>query len=112
MCVPVSVRACLCLFACVPLSVSVSACLCVCVCMSVSVIASVCERHAMCVCVVFQLSQRPTVEDLRRARILIQFCDYVEVSDAQDYDRRADKPWTRLTAADKASVCVCMCVCV
>ncbi len=61
---------------------------------------------------VFQLSQRPTVEDLRRARILIQFCDYVEVSDAQDYDRRADKPWMRLTAADKASVCVCVCVCV
>uniref|UniRef100_A0A671RW56 Phosphatase and actin regulator 1 n=1 Tax=Sinocyclocheilus anshuiensis TaxID=1608454 RepID=A0A671RW56_9TELE len=51
-----------------------------------------------------KLSQRPTVEDLRRARILIRFCDYVEVSDAQDYDRRTDKPWMRLTAADKASV--------
>lgn len=52
----------------------------------------------------FQLSQRPTVEELRQAKILIRFSDYVEVSDAQDYDRRADKPWTRLTAADKASV--------
>ncbi|XP_043085687.1 phosphatase and actin regulator 1 isoform X2 [Puntigrus tetrazona] len=51
-----------------------------------------------------KLSQRPTVEDLRRARILIRFCDYVEVADAQDYDRRTDKPWTRLTAADKAAI--------
>lgn len=51
-----------------------------------------------------QLSQRPTVEELRQAKILIRFSDYVEVSDAQDYDRRADKPWTRLTAADKVSL--------
>ncbi|KAI4872070.1 hypothetical protein NFI96_031429 [Prochilodus magdalenae] len=50
-----------------------------------------------------KLSQRPTVEELRQAKILIRFSDYVEVADAQDYDRRADKPWTRLTAADKAS---------
>ncbi|KAI5104700.1 phosphatase and actin regulator 3 isoform X2 [Silurus meridionalis] len=49
-----------------------------------------------------KLSQRPTVEELRQAKILIRFSDYVEVADAQDYDRRADKPWTRLTAADKA----------
>ncbi|XP_026053079.1 phosphatase and actin regulator 1 isoform X5 [Carassius auratus] len=48
-----------------------------------------------------KLSQRPTVEELRYAKILIRFCDYVEVADAQDYDRRSDKPWTRLTAADK-----------
>lgn len=48
-----------------------------------------------------QLSQRPTVEELREAKILIRFSDYVEVAEAQDYDRRADKPWTRLTAADK-----------
>uniref|UniRef100_A0A672M218 Phosphatase and actin regulator 4 n=1 Tax=Sinocyclocheilus grahami TaxID=75366 RepID=A0A672M218_SINGR len=53
----------------------------------------------LCVCV--QLSQRPTVEELREAKILIRFSDYVEVAEAQDYDRRADKPWTRLTAADK-----------
>lgn len=25
----------------------------------------------------------------------------MEVTDAQDYDRRADKPWTKLTPADK-----------
>ncbi|XP_056326167.1 phosphatase and actin regulator 1 [Danio aesculapii] len=51
-----------------------------------------------------KLSQRPTVEELRQAKILIRFSDYVEVSDAQDYDRRTDKPWTRLTAADKAAI--------
>uniref|UniRef100_A0A671PFT7 Phosphatase and actin regulator n=1 Tax=Sinocyclocheilus anshuiensis TaxID=1608454 RepID=A0A671PFT7_9TELE len=56
----------------------------------------------LCVCV--QLSQRPTVEELREAKILIRFSDYVEVAEAQDYDRRADKPWTRLTAADKAAI--------
>ncbi|XP_063075627.1 phosphatase and actin regulator 1-like isoform X2 [Engraulis encrasicolus] len=51
-----------------------------------------------------KLSQRPTVEELRQAKILIRFSDYVDVADAQDYDRRADKPWTRLTAADKAAI--------
>ena len=44
------------------------------------------------------------MEELREKRILIRFNDYVEVADAQDYDRRADKPWTRLTAADKVKV--------
>ncbi|TNN59928.1 Phosphatase and actin regulator 1 [Liparis tanakae] len=48
--------------------------------------------------------QRPTVEELREAKILIRFSDYVELAEAQDYDRRADKPWTRLTAADKAAI--------
>lgn len=56
--------------------------------------------------ILLQLSQRPTVEELRQAKILIRFSDYVEVSDAQDYDRRADKPWTRLTAADKVSLLI------
>ncbi|XP_050797554.1 phosphatase and actin regulator 1 isoform X4 [Gopherus flavomarginatus] len=51
-----------------------------------------------------KLSQRPTVEELREKKILIRFSDYVEVADAQDYDRRADKPWTRLSAADKAAI--------
>ncbi|XP_067086726.1 phosphatase and actin regulator 1 [Osmerus mordax] len=51
-----------------------------------------------------KLSQRPTVEELREAKILIRFSDYVEVADTQDYDRRADKPWTRLTPADKAAI--------
>lgn len=57
----------------------------------------------VCLSLSLQLSQRPTVEELRERKILIRFSDYVEVADAQDYDRRADKPWTRLTAADKVS---------
>ena len=48
----------------------------------------------------FQLSFRPTVEELRDRKI-IMFSDYVEVTEANDYDRRADKPWTRLTPKDK-----------
>lgn len=54
----------------------------------------------------FQLNQRPTVDELRDRKILIRFSDYVEVARAQDYDRRADKPWTRLSAADKVP-CFC-----
>ncbi|CAH6776686.1 Phactr3 [Phodopus roborovskii] len=50
------------------------------------------------------LNQRPTVDELRDRKILIRFSDYVEVARAQDYDRRADKPWTRLSAADKAAI--------
>lgn len=53
----------------------------------------------------FQLNQRPTVDELRERKILIRFSDYVEVAKAQDYDRRADKPWTRLSAADKVAQC-------
>lgn len=53
----------------------------------------------------FQLNQRPTVDELRERKILIRFSDYVEVAKAQDYDRRADKPWTRLSAADKVALC-------
>lgn len=52
---------------------------------------------------VLQLNQRPTVDELRERKILIRFSDYVEVAKAQDYDRRADKPWTRLSAADKVA---------
>jgi len=55
---------------------------------------------------VFQLNQRPTVDELRDRKILIRFSDYVEVAKAQDYDRRADKPWTRLSAADKVCIWV------
>ncbi|VEL07073.1 unnamed protein product [Protopolystoma xenopodis] len=40
------------------------------------------------------------LEELRNRRI-IRFNDYVEVSEADTYDRRADKPWTRLTQRDK-----------
>ncbi|XP_063063888.1 phosphatase and actin regulator 3a [Engraulis encrasicolus] len=51
-----------------------------------------------------KLNQRPTVDELRERKILIRFSDYVEVAKAQDYDRRADKPWTRLSASDKAAI--------
>ena len=47
-----------------------------------------------------QLSFRPTVEELRERKI-IRFNDYVELTEAEIYDRRADKPWTRLTPRDK-----------
>lgn len=43
------------------------------------------------------------MDELRDRKILIRFSDYVEVAKAQDYDRRADKPWTRLSAADKVA---------
>jgi hypothetical protein len=49
------------------------------------------------------LSFRPTVEELKEKKI-IRFNDYIEVTQAQDYDRRADKPWTRLTPKDKAAI--------
>lgn len=52
-----------------------------------------------------QLSFRPTIEELKERKI-IRFNDYVEVTQAQDYDRRADKPWTRLTPKDKVCACV------
>ncbi|NXT85917.1 PHAR2 regulator, partial [Zapornia atra] len=47
-----------------------------------------------------KLSLRPTVAELQARRIL-RFNEYVEVTDSPDYDRRADKPWARLTPADK-----------
>ncbi|XP_054838801.1 phosphatase and actin regulator 2 isoform X1 [Eublepharis macularius] len=50
-----------------------------------------------------QLSLRPTVAELQARRIL-RFHEYVEVTDSPDYDRRADKPWARLTPADKATI--------
>ncbi|KAH0622354.1 hypothetical protein JD844_024591 [Phrynosoma platyrhinos] len=49
-----------------------------------------------------KLSLRPTVAELQARRIL-RFNEYVEVTEVTDYDRRADKPWARLTPADKAS---------
>ncbi|MEE6475567.1 hypothetical protein FKM82_010800 [Ascaphus truei] len=48
-----------------------------------------------------KLSLRPSVAELQARRILC-FNEYVEVTDSLDYDRRADKPWARLTPADKA----------
>lgn len=46
------------------------------------------------------MSFRPTLEELKERKI-IRFNDYVEVTNAHDYDRKADKPWTRLTPEDK-----------
>uniref|UniRef100_A0A8C2HHR6 Phosphatase and actin regulator 4 n=1 Tax=Cyprinus carpio TaxID=7962 RepID=A0A8C2HHR6_CYPCA len=50
-----------------------------------------------------KLSQRPTVAELQ-ARKILRFHEYVECTHAQDYDRRADKPWTKLTPSDKAAI--------
>ncbi|XP_058853729.1 phosphatase and actin regulator 4-like isoform X2 [Acipenser ruthenus] len=50
-----------------------------------------------------KLSQRPTVAELLERKIL-RFHEYVECTNAHDYDRRADKPWTKLTPADKAAI--------
>ncbi|KAK2194178.1 hypothetical protein NP493_2g20075 [Ridgeia piscesae] len=50
-----------------------------------------------------KLSFRPTVEELKERKI-IKFSEYVEVTDAEDYDRRGDKPWTRLTPKNKAAI--------
>ncbi|XP_078505121.1 phosphatase and actin regulator 2 isoform X1 [Lissotriton helveticus] len=50
-----------------------------------------------------KLSLRPSVAELVARRIL-RFNEYVEVTDSLDYDRRADKPWARLTPADKAAI--------
>ncbi|KAK3508323.1 hypothetical protein QTP70_021485 [Hemibagrus guttatus] len=50
-----------------------------------------------------KLSQRPTVAELQ-ARKILRFHEYVECTHAEDYDRRADKPWTKLTPADKAAI--------
>ncbi|CDW56719.1 RPEL domain containing protein [Trichuris trichiura] len=47
-----------------------------------------------------KLSFRPTIEELKERQI-IKFNDYVEVTNAEMYDRRADKPWARLTPKDK-----------
>lgn len=46
------------------------------------------------------MSFRPTIDELKERKI-IRFNDYVEVTQANNYDRRADKPWTRLTPKDK-----------
>jgi hypothetical protein len=52
------------------------------------------------ICFVFSGKLNPT--DLSQQ--IIRFNDYVEVADAQDYDRRADRPWTRLTPQEKAAI--------
>merc|ERR1712156_246928 len=50
-----------------------------------------------------KLSFRPSVDELKNRKI-IKFSDYIEVTPCHEYDRRADKPWTRLTPKDKASI--------
>jgi phosphatase and actin regulator 4 len=50
-----------------------------------------------------KLSRRPTVKELRERNIL-KFAEYAEVVECEDYDRRADKPWTRLRPEDKAAI--------
>jgi phosphatase and actin regulator 3 len=50
-----------------------------------------------------KLSFRPSVDELKNRKI-IKFNDYIEVTPCHEYDRRADKPWTRLTPKDKASI--------
>ncbi|PAV61014.1 hypothetical protein WR25_04376 [Diploscapter pachys] len=50
-----------------------------------------------------KLSFRPTIAQLKEQQIL-QFNDYVEVTQAEAYDRKADKPWTKLTPTDKALI--------
>jgi phosphatase and actin regulator 4 len=50
-----------------------------------------------------KLSFRPTVNELRARRIL-KFSVYVEEAEVEMYDRKTDKPWTRLTSKDKAAI--------
>ncbi|CAO4360066.1 unnamed protein product [Caenorhabditis nigoni] len=50
-----------------------------------------------------KLSFRPTIVQLKEQQI-IQFNDYVEVTQAEVYDRKGEKPWTRLTPSDKAMI--------
>merc|ERR1712098_385723 len=50
-----------------------------------------------------KLSIRPSVAELQRRKIL-KFSEYIEVVDCEEYDRTADKPWTRLTPRDKAMI--------
>ncbi len=67
---------------------------------SCSVVVQIEETKKM---LVRNLTYRPTIAELREKRI-IRFYDYIEVTEVEDYDRRADKPWTRLTPRDKALI--------
>jgi hypothetical protein len=50
-----------------------------------------------------RLSQRPNVEVLKKKKIL-KFEEYVDVYEVTNYERKAEKPWTKLTPEDKASI--------
>ena len=47
---------------------------------------------------------RPTVKELVERKVLLNWHEYVEVYEVQNYDRRGDKPWTRLTPQDKVNI--------
>lgn len=54
-----------------------------------------------------RVAARPTASELRERKILVVFSSHDEVGEAigvEDYNRRAPKPWTRLTARDKISI--------
>ncbi|PVD23754.1 hypothetical protein C0Q70_17027 [Pomacea canaliculata] len=61
------------------------------------------EKEAKQRYLIRKLSFRPSVEELKERKI-IKFNDYVEVTNAHEYDRRAEKPWTKLTPKDKAII--------
>ena len=50
-----------------------------------------------------KLTFRPSIQELKDKQI-IKFNDYVEVTEAEMYDRKGDKPWTKLTPTDKAMI--------
>lgn len=50
-----------------------------------------------------KLSFRPTIQQLKDKQI-IRFNDYVEVTEAEIYDRIVDKPWKNLTHEEKAKI--------
>merc|ERR1712127_241197 len=49
-----------------------------------------------------KLSIRPSIQELIEKRII--FNQYVDIYDIDHYDRRADKPGTKLTPMDKAQI--------
>eukprot|EP00128_Syssomonas_multiformis_P017015 Colp12_sorted_trinity150504_noHs@17896 len=55
----------------------------------------------------YKLQRRPTIRELEERRILIRFnesVDIIETHSNSEYDRKSDKPWTRLTARDKMQI--------
>ena len=50
-----------------------------------------------------RLSQRPNVEVLKKKKIL-KFEEYVDVYEVPNVERKAEKPWTKLTPQDKADI--------
>lgn len=50
-----------------------------------------------------RLSQRPNVEVLKKKKIL-KFEEYVDVYEVPNIERKAEKPWTKLTPQDKAYI--------